>query len=95
MCPVGHYRLHNTIDTVREIHETIGAAEALGRYDAWGFLCASVDSRSETAKLTSYSANGLPAIRLGSTIHKRGDQRGLFETRCGVASSGGLYRTSQ
>jgi len=63
----GTIRLHNTIDTVREIHETIGAAEALGRYDAWGFLCASVDSRSETAKLTSYSANGLPAIRLGST----------------------------
>ena len=62
----GDILLKNTVDEVRTLSSQIGGAEALGRYDAWGFFVASVP-REATAKLTSYSANGLPALRLGAS----------------------------
>ena len=37
MYPVGDHTTAQHDRHGAEIHETIGAAEALGRYDAWGF----------------------------------------------------------
>mmetsp|Transcript_17501 Transcript_17501/g.53818 ORF Transcript_17501/g.53818 Transcript_17501/m.53818 type:complete len:620 (+) Transcript_17501:566-2425(+) len=63
----GH-RIDNTISELKRILADRGAAEACGRYDAWGFFVAGVDDAAPTASLRAYSAAGLPTLAFGRHV---------------------------